>query len=252
MISISFLTKASLVFLSLTFSANAIRAEEIRVAVASNFKTAMTSIVEAYEQQSSHRVVLSYGSTGKHYAQIKNGAPFDLFYSADSERSILLEQQGLVVEGSRFTYALGKLVLWSPKQEITGSLETLLSNQTYRYLAMANPKLSPYGLAAQQTIVNLSLFDSLNGKIIQGENIAQTFQYVYSGNADLGLVAYAQIVTVQDVSMDTIKMVPQNLYELIDQQAVMLKKTEASESFFKFSRSQIARDIILAAGYNLP
>ena len=174
-------------------------ADELKVAVASNFYPTMKVIAKLYELKTAgssghHKVILIPGSSGKHYAQIMNGAPFDIFFSADIERARLLEQEGIVVAGTRFTYALGKLILWSSIDNYVDSKGEVLNKKDFRYLAIANPKLAPYGKSAEEALRSLKLWTNLKERLVQGENIAQTFQFVSSGNAKLGFVAYSQIM----------------------------------------------------------
>tara|TARA_B100000767_G_scaffold142977_1_gene135052 strand:- start:1960 stop:2685 length:726 start_codon:yes stop_codon:yes gene_type:complete len=227
-------------------------ADEVRVAVASNFSTAMESLVVAFEETSVHTVVLSFGSTGKHYAQIKNGAPFDVFLAADAARPALLEEQGLTHVGSRTTYATGKLVLWTSKSDLNDIQDTLLSSTDIGYLAVANPKLSPYGMAAQQVLVELGLWPILQMRLVRGENIGQTFQFVHSGNAELGFVAYSQLFNPKNSVQGSFWIPPQSLYSPIDQQAVLLNDKQAARDFMVFLKRPLARQIIQDYGYDVP
>jgi molybdate transport system substrate-binding protein len=220
--------------------------------VASNFSPTMKALELVFEELSGHQVVLSFGSTGKHYAQIKNGAPFDVFMAADIERPRLLETQGLAQTDSRMTYARGKLILWTSKSGIDDIKNTLLIGQDFRHLAVANPKLSPYGLAAQQVMIKLDVWPRLQPKLVRGENIAQTFQFVHSGNAELGFVAYSQAVNPKRSVQGSFWMPHQSLYSPIDQQAVLLNDKQASKDFLKFLKGPLARQIIQNYGYDLP
>jgi len=220
--------------------------------VASNFATAMKALTVEFEKTTAHHVVLSFGSTGKHYAQIKNGAPFDVFLAADAARPALLEKLGIALIGSRTTYARGKLVLWTSKPDINDIKETLLNSQDIRHLALANPKLSPYGMAAQQVMVKLDIWPKLQTKLVRGENIAQTFQFVHSGNAELGFVAYSQVVNPKRSVQGSFWMLPQSLYSPIDQQAVLLNDKQASKDFLGFLKGSSARQIIENYGYDIP
>ena len=220
--------------------------------MASNFSPAMKALESVFEELSGHQVVLSFGSTGKHYAQIKNGAPFDVFLAADVERPRLLETQGLVQADSRMTYARGKLMLWTSKSGIDDLKNTLLMSQDFHHLALANPKLSPYGLAAQQVMIKLDVWPRLQPKLVRGENIAQTFQFVHSGNAELGFVAFSQVVNPKRSVQGSFWMPPQSLYSPIDQQAVLLNDKQASKDFLKFLEGSLARQIIQNYGYDLP
>ena len=172
-----------------------IHAEDVLVAVATNFTSCLKELVVGFEQKTKHHVVVSPGSTGKLYAQITNGAPFDVFLAADVRRPQLLEKEGLAVKGSRFTYAIGRLTLWSAHPSlVNGDGAEILLAQPFRYLAIANPKTAPYGAAARQTLEALDLWDKVQPYIVQGENIGQTFQFVASGNAELGFVALSQVM----------------------------------------------------------
>lgn len=227
-------------------------AAEIRVAVASNFRPAMQVLAKRFEKQTGHQVVLIFGSTGKQYAQIKHGAPFDAFFSADSERPLLLEQEGIALPGSRFTYAVGKLVLWSPVAGYVDSTGDVLKTGEFRHLAIANPELAPYGLAAQQVLQARGLWDPLGSRLVRGENIAQTFQFVKSGNAELGFVAYAQIKHRRKPVRGSFWDVPAELYTPIEQQAVLLIEGEPARAFMQFVQSWDALKIIAESGYAVP
>ncbi len=225
---------------------------EIRVAVASNFSPAMKALELVFEELSGHQVVLSFGSTGKHYAQIKNGAPFDVFMAADIERPRLLETQGLAQTDSRITYARGKLILWTSKSGLDDIKNTLLIGKDFRHLAVANPKLSPYGLAAQQVMIKLDVWPRLQPKLVRGENIAQTFQFVHSGNAGLGFVAYSQVVNPVRSLQGSFWVPPESLYSPIDQQAVLLTDKQAGKDLMAFLEGSLARQIIQDYGYDVP
>ena len=227
-------------------------AEEIRVAAASNFTDAITSIARRFEAITNHKVTLIFGSTGKHYAQIKNGAPFDAFFAADVRRPELLENENVALSGSRFTYAVGKVVLWSPKTGYVDSEGRILESSEFRYLAIANPKLAPYGKAAQEILQARRLWGRLSGRLVRGENIGQTFQFVKSGNAELGFVAYSQVKRPNQPIEGTFWEVPQTLYSSIEQQAVLLKGSVAARAFLSFVRSREALKIIHDYGYDTP
>ena len=242
-------------------------ATEIRLAVASNFTTVAKTLKFEFEKQSEHTISLSFASTGKLYAQIKNGAPFDVFLAADAERPELLEREGFVIADNRFTYALGQLVLWSSSQEGV-DLDTL-SQADFRNLAIANPKLAPYGRAAEQVLRTLDLNEQLQDRLVFAENVAQAFAFIHTGNADLGFIAKSQLlgeafdvkdtVEVQDkaqvkdeVLAGSFWQVPQNYHEPIEQQAILLSKKTAAAEFLLFLMNDKARTIIANAGFNLP
>ncbi len=239
-------------------------ADEIRVAVASNFAPTLKALALVFEKQSEHRLVLASGSSGKHYAQISHGAPFDLFFAADAKRPQLLERKGLAIVGSRFTYAYGKLVLWQPHThkldykttEINTPAENpvlgKLKQAGFRYLAIANPKLAPYGKAAEETLVKLNLWDTYQTRIVRGENIAQAFHFVTTGNAQLGFIAYSQIKNTDTHSTGSYWDIPAAYYQPITQQAVILKHSPAAVAFMTFMRSPVAIGIIHRAGYLTP
>ena len=231
-------------------------AGEIRVAVASNFYPAIKEIALQYELKTTslaqnHKVILIPGSSGKHYSQILNGAPFDVFLSADSLRPSLLERKELSEKNSRFTYAIGRLVLWSPKNNLEVNIETLFQ-KNFRFLAIANPKIAPYGIAAKDALTSLSLWKDIQEKIIRGENIAQTFQFVDSGNAKLGFVSYSQLVNPNYPVEGSFWEIPQNLYRPIEQQAVLLKDSELGKDFLAFLQTEKSLNIITKNGYRLP
>ncbi|MCB1759888.1 MAG: molybdate ABC transporter substrate-binding protein [Gammaproteobacteria bacterium] len=225
-------------------------AATLRVAVASNFSQTAKQLVERFQNESGHRVLLSPGATGKHYAQIRNGAPFDAFLAADSDRPRLLEQQGLALPGSRFTYAQGRLLLWSPDSELIDPEGKVLQNGTFRHLAIGNPRLAPYGRAGWQTLERLELAKALAGRLVRGENIGQTFQFVASGNAELGLIALSQVRRPGEEIPGSFWLVPEHLYDPIEQQAVLLRESEAARDFFAFLRSEQAKRLLQAFGYN--
>ena len=227
-------------------------ADEIRVAVASNFADTLREIAGRFEQQSGHRVTLVSGSTGMHYAQIRNGAPFDAFFAADMKRPRLLEEEGATLADSRFTYAVGKLVLWSPNADYVDPAGELLEQGDFRHLALANPKLAPYGRAAREVLEQRHQWQDLQGRMVRGENIGQTFQFVKSGNAELGFVAHSQVKRPGHPIEGSFWEVPQSLYTPIEQQAVLLKDNDAARAFLSFVKSDESLEIIRGFGYGTP
>ncbi len=259
------LQKAEINFLSLCFLSFLLAlfprvslAEELRVAVASNFYSTIKVIAEQFELKTAdssdqqHKVILIPGSSGKHYAQIINGAPFDIFFSADTERARLLEQSERAESGTRFTYALGKLILWSSMDNYVDLKGDVLKSKDFRYLAIANPKLAPYGKAAEEVLKSLNIWTDLGGRIVRGENIAQTFQFVSSGNAKLGFVAYSQIKSLDLSISGSFWEVPQSIYSPIEQQAVLLRDSALAREFLSFVKSDESLSIIYESGYGLP
>lgn len=227
-------------------------ADEIKVAVASNFTRTITTISQGFEKKTGHKVKLIFGSTGKHYAQIVNGAPYDIFFAADSRRPLLLEKKGLAQPGSRFTYAIGQLVLWSPDKNYIDPQAAIIGHGTFYYMAIANPKLAPYGKAAMQILKKRGVWTSLQKRLVRGENIAQTFQFVMSGNAKLGFVAYSQIKQLDNTNKGSYWVAPQKLYTPVKQQAVLLKESQAARAFLAFVRSPVIKQLIDNDGYNTP
>jgi molybdate transport system substrate-binding protein len=224
-------------------------ADEIRVAVATNFSDTMGALVALFERESEHTVLVSAGSTGNHYAQIRNGAPFEAFFAADSERPTLLEREGLAVAGSRFLYAVGRLVLWSPRPGFVDDGGRVLDSGAFRFLAIANPNLAPYGAAAREVLVGRNLWSELQPKLVQGQDIGQAYSFVATGNAELGFMAYAQLkAPARDIS-GSYWLVPESLHEPIAQEAVLLRDAPAARAFMEFVRSPAARDLIRAYGY---
>lgn len=234
------------------FGAGQVSADEIRLAVATNFGDAIKAIAGRFEERTGHKVTLSFGSTGKHYAQIRNGAPFDAFFAADVERPQRLEQEGVALAGSRFTYSIGKVVLWSPRPGLVDADGRVLEQGTFSYLAIANPKLAPYGLAAQEIMQARGVWESLQRRMVRGEDIGQTFSFIKSGNAELGFVAYSQVKKPGQPVEGSLWEVPQSLYTPIEQQAVLLKDKAAARDFLAFVKSDEAQEIIRAYGYGTP
>lgn len=238
---------AALVALSPTVSAG-----EVAVAVAANFTDTTKSLAELFRKETGHTLSASFGSTGKLYAQIKNGAPFDVFMAADVRRPELVESEGDGVAATRFTYARGKLVLWNPRPNAFDKGADYLQQQPFARLAMANPKTAPYGLAAQQVMEHVGLFGELQPKLVRGDSIAQTFQFVASGNAQAGFVALSQVKAWPE-GKGTLWSIPQEFYQPIDQQAILLKRgqnNEAAAAWLDFLKSPAAIRIIRDYGYD--
>ena len=246
-------TKLTFVLLvSLVFSS--VFAETARVAVASNFSMPMKKIVHLFEQQTGHGISLIFGSSGKFFAQIMHGAPFDLLLSADSIKPQKLEQAGKTVTGSRFTYATGTLVLWSRKNDYINGNANILQSRHLNKLAMANPRHAPYGVAAKQSLQSLGLWTELQPKLVSGENISQTYQFVYSGNAELGFVAQSQVFANGILQQGSGWIVPSELHDPINQQAVLLANAEHNQAaldLIAFLKSDKALKIMQSYGYSL-
>ncbi|KAA1175620.1 molybdate ABC transporter substrate-binding protein [Marinobacter salinexigens] len=243
---------AIILSIALASFANLAYGAEVRIAVAANFTDTTRELISAFEETSRHRVTASYGSTGKLYAQIEHGAPFDVFLAADSRRPRLLEENGQGVAGTRFTYAKGKLALWSPVTELFDDAPTWLSSGDFRKLAIANPKTAPYGAAAEQVLNSLGLWTSLQPKLVRGDSIAQTFQFVATDNAEAGFVALSQVRAWENQD-GTLWPVPQDYYAPIEQQAILLTTgagNPAAKDWLTFLHSEAARAIIEGFGYD--
>lgn len=229
-------------------------AGEVTIAVATNFALPMKEIAAEFERFSGHTVISSYASSGKFHAQILHGAPFDVFFSADQATPLALEQAGLAVVSSRFTYAVGGLVLWSRHVKDKVPLETRLQRGEFNKLALANPKLAPYGAAAVQVMRRLGVLDQTRDLWVLGENIAQAYQFVSTGNADLGFVARSQLRATQNGAAGTVWRIPKYLYDPIRQDAVLLRRGEhngAAHDLIQFIQGDIAASILLNYGYEI-
>lgn len=225
-------------------------AAEVTVAVAANFAAPMRSIAAHFEAETGHRAKLAVGSTGAFYTQVRNGAPFDVLLAADDETPLRMEREGLAVAGSRFTYALGRLALWSAKPGVVDERGDVLRQGSVARVAIADPKLAPYGRAAVETMKHLGVYERLQPRIVQGENIAQAFQFVATGNAAVGFVALSQVVDAKGSKW----IVPEALHAPIRQDAVLLARgrgNPAALALLQFLKGPKARGIIRAYGYGL-
>lgn len=228
-------------------------AETVSVAVAANFTAPMQKIAAAFEADTGHKAELSFGATGKFYAQITNGAPFQILLSADDTTPAKLEKEGKAVANSRFTYAIGTLVLWSAQPGYVDAQGAVLKTGDFKHLAIANPKLAPYGLAAMQAMDKLGVTAQLQPRFVQGENIAQTHQFVATGNAQLGFVALSQVMADGKLASGSAWQVPAQLHEPIRQDAALLtpgKDSSAAKALLGFLRGDKARAIITSYGYS--
>jgi molybdate transport system substrate-binding protein len=227
-------------------------ADEVKVAVAANFTAPMQQIAAEFEKATGNKVLVSSGATGAFYAQIKNGAPFEVFLAADDETPAKVEAEGLGVKGSRFTYAVGKLVLWSAKPGYVDAKGEVLKKGAFEHLSLANPKTAPYGAAGVEVLKKLGIYDAVQTKIVQGENISQAQQFVASGNAELGFVALSQVWKDGVLSSGSAWIVPAELYTSIRQDVILLNAgagKPAAEALVKYLKSDKARGIIKSYGY---
>lgn len=227
----------------------------LTVAVASNFQTTARSIASQFTASTGIAVRLSTGSTGKLYAQIINGAPFDIFLAADVARPRRLEEAGQIVPGSRMTYALGSLLLWSADPSLrTKDCRAVLEAGAYSKLAVANPQTAPYGLAAKEFLENAGLYEAAKSRLVYGENISQTLNFVATGNATLGLIAASQVATGLPVEASCSWPVPMKLHSELAQQAVVLldsRNADAAAQFMRYLQSAAARSLLESHGYRV-
>jgi molybdate transport system substrate-binding protein len=241
------------VFLTISLTSEA---ATVLVAVASNFTKPMNEIAAAFNKATGHEASLSFGSSGKFVAQIENDAPFEVLLAADEKNPKKVEELGKGVANSRFTYAIGKLVLWSAKPGLVDDQGEILSKVGFKHLALADPKLAPYGMAVEEVLNNLGLLDKLQPLFVLGENISQTQQFINTGNAELGFIALSQVIDTQGkITEGSGWIVPDTLHKPIKQDAILLKKGEsnpAAPALLSFLKSPDALAIIKKYGYNLP
>jgi molybdate transport system substrate-binding protein len=248
------LTLKSLALAVSALSATGAWADEVQVAVAANFTAPIQAIAKEFEKDTGHTLVASFGATGQFYTQIKNGAPFEVFLAADDTTPARLESENEIVKGSRFTYAVGTLALWSAKDGYVDDKGQVLKDNHYTHLSIANPKAAPYGLAATQVLDKLGLTDATKPKIVEGQSIAQAYQFVQTGNAELGFVALSQVFKDGKLTGGSAWIVPANLHEPIKQDAVILNKGKdnaAAKALMEYLKGPKAAAVIKSFGYQL-
>ena len=242
-------------FTAMIFTLNSpIQPSEVQVAVAANFTAPMQAIAQSFEHHSGHQVVAAYGATGQLYAQIQHGAPFDVFLSADASTPAKLEAQGQGVRGSRFTYATGRLVLWSATPGYLDGSDAALKAMRYRHLAIADAKTAPYGLAATQVLAKFGLTEAVQGKLVTGQSIGKALHFIATGNAELGFVAMSQVYQEGVLKSGSAWLVPAALHAPIRQDALLLKKgadNPAAAAFLQYLKGEQAAQIIQSYGYQL-
>lgn len=229
-------------------------ADELHVAIAANFTAPFQALSADFEKQTGHKVIASYGATGQFYAQIHNGAPFEVFLSADDTTPEKLVSEKIALADSRFTYAIGTLALWSAREGYVDAQGDVLRKGEFKHLSIANPKTAPYGLAATQVLGKLKLDDAVAGKLVQGQNITQAYQFVATGNAELGFVALSQIYQQGKVTSGSAWIVPAELHDPIRQDAVILEKGKdnpAARALVDYLKGDQAAEVIRSYGYQL-
>lgn len=232
----------------------AAHAETVQIAVAANFTAPARALAEIFARTTGHQAQLSFGATGAFYTQIKNGAPFDILLAADDERPIRLEKEGDTVPGSRFTYATGQLVLWSAKPGFVDDQGAVLKNGNFNKIAIANPKNAPYGAAAVETMDKLGLAAALQPKLVTGESIGQTYNFIATGNAELGFVALAQVLDGGKLKSGSMWVVPAKYHAPIIQDAVILKRAAgnpAARAWMDLLRAPQTKQFIRSYGYEV-
>ena len=232
----------------------AAQAEVVQIAVAANFTAPARALAEIFARTTGHEAKLSFGATGAFYTQIKNGAPLDILLAADDERPIRLEKEGDTVPGSRFSYAIGQLVLWSAKPGLVDGEGAVLKGGNFNKIAIANPKLAPYGAAAVETMDKLGLAAALTPKLVTGESIGQTYNFIATGNAELGFVALAQVLDGGKLKSGSMWVVPAKYHAPIIQDAVILKRAAANpaaKAWMALMRSPNTQDFIRSYGYEV-
>ena len=228
-------------------------ADEVAVAVAANFTAPMQKIAAAFEKDTGHKATLSFGATGKFYTQIANGAPFGILLAADDTTPEKIGKEGLGDGATRFTYAIGQLVLWSKQPGYVDAQGQVLRTGDWKHIAIANPKLAPYGLAAMQTLDKLGLAAQVQPRVVTGENIGQTYQFAASGNAPLGFVALSQVMENGQLREGSAWVVPATMHAPIRQDAIVLQRGEgnpAADALMQYLRGEKARAVIRAYGYD--
>ncbi len=247
-------TLKTLLFISGFAVALSASAGEVKVAVAANFAQPLKDIAAEFEKDTGHKLSMSQGATGKFYAQIVNGAPFDVFLSADDETPARLVKEGKAVSGTQFTYAVGRLVLWSPDAHLVDQGGAVLKTDKFKHLSIANGKIAPYGRAAVQTMQKLGVLSAIEPRVVQGESITQAFQFVSTGNAQLGFIALSQVWDGSKVKSGSAWIVPETMHETLKQDAVLLnagKSSVAASQLLDYLKSDKAKKITERYGYKL-
>ena len=252
-LSIPTLKACALTLTALTLSVN-IQAEEVHLAVAANFTAPIKIIAANFEKETRHKLIVTLGATGKFYAQIGNGAPFDVFLSADDETPERLEKEGNAVAGTRFTYATGRLALWSAQANFVDAKGDVLKTGAFAHIAIAAPKIAPYGAAAIEALKHLGLLTALEPKFVQGESIGQTFNFIATGNALLGFVALSQVMEVGRIRIGSAWIVPAQMHTALRQDVALLAKGKTNAgaaAFMSYLKADKTLAVIRSYGYEV-
>lgn len=248
------ISRLAFIVFGLTLNSSMVTADSTLVAVASNFTKPMTEIAESFEQATGHSAKLSFGSTGKFVSQIQNGGPFEVLLAADETGPALLEKEGFVVSGTRNTYAIGKLVLWSATPGYVDAEGKILKTGSFKHIALADPKLAPYGAAAVDYLTKQGLLEKTQPLMVLGENISQTQQFISTGNAELGFVALSQVIENGKIASGSGYIIPTHEYATIRQCTALLKngaENPAAIALLAYLKSAPALAIIEKYGYDL-
>jgi len=240
---------------SLTFATLAAQAAEVQVAVAANFAVPLARLGEGFTAATGHTLKVSAGATGKFYSQVVAGAPFEVLIAADDETPKKLVAEGHAVAGSHFSYAIGRLVLWSAQPGFVDDQGAVLASGRFKHVAIANPKVAPYGAAALEVLKARGLTDAVTPRLVTAESIAQAFQFVSTGNAELGFLALSQVAVPGKPATGSFWLVPSSLHGAIRQDAVLLKageKNPAAMALLSYLKTSAARELIQSFGYGLP
>jgi len=241
--------------LSMLLAFTSLQAESVMAAVSANFTSTMKELAPLFQKRTGHRIQMSSGATGAFYAQIKNGAPFEVLLAADDVVPEKLIDEGLATPGSRFTYAIGRVVLWSAREGFVDSEGRVLSEGNFRFLAIANAAVAPYGRAAEAVLTRKGLLEALQSRIVRGESLTQTYQFVAVGNAELGFVALSQVIGSDGrLKSGSCWIVPADLVPPLKQDAVLLKRGErnrAASALLAFMKTAKAREVVRRHGYDI-
>ncbi len=243
--------KTIITFIILFMGINSTNAQNrvLHIGTASNFVPTLEKLSESFTQKTGHKIIVTKGATGVLYAQIIQGAPFDVFLSADVKRAQKLEEDSIAIQNSRFTYAVGILALWNPSGQ-TDTLENTLNDKSIKHIAIANPNIAPYGAAAKEALIHMESWQGNQQKLLLSSNISQTFHFTQRGNKTIGFVALSQLLK-QNTPKNRYWIIPNNYHAPIKQQAILIKNSPEAYEFMTFLKSKVAQELIIADGYKM-